>query len=85
MEHIALPSPTNTGSISLEEALNLRRSIREFDGTPLSAEQLSQLLWAAHGIIDADGRRTAPSAGTLTIRSAVCVTPSRCRSSIRSR
>jgi SagB-type dehydrogenase family enzyme len=59
----ALPSPQVSGPVSLEEALARRRSVRELDGTPLTREDLGQLLWAAQGVTDAQGRRTAPSAG----------------------
>ena len=68
-----LPSPETEGSMSLEEALESRRSRRNFQDKELSAEQLSQILWAAYGITDPEsdnpslrgGRRTAPSAGAL--------------------
>ncbi len=64
---IQLPSPDNIGedSISLETALEERRSIREFDNRPLTQQELSQLLWAAQGITDPRGFRTAPSAGAI--------------------
>ncbi|MBZ5539689.1 MAG: SagB/ThcOx family dehydrogenase [Acidobacteriia bacterium] len=62
---IALPAPARTGRISLEEALARRRSVREFSTTPLTAQELSQLLWAAQGITHPEGLRTAPSAGAL--------------------
>ncbi|MBZ5702796.1 MAG: SagB/ThcOx family dehydrogenase [Acidobacteriia bacterium] len=62
---IALPPPARTGRISLEEALARRRSVREFSSTPLTAQELSQLLWAAQGITHPEGLRTAPSAGAL--------------------
>jgi SagB-type dehydrogenase family enzyme len=51
------------GSISLEQALQRRRTAREFSSEPLSMEQISKLLWAAQGVTDPSGRRTAPSAG----------------------
>ncbi|MEW6059799.1 MAG: SagB/ThcOx family dehydrogenase [Actinomycetota bacterium] len=51
--------------MSLEEALALRRSVREFTGATLTLEELSQLLWAAQGITAEWGGRTAPSAGAL--------------------
>jgi SagB-type dehydrogenase family enzyme len=51
--------------MSLEEALALRRSVREFRPNPLTDRELSQLLWAAQGITSLDGLRTAPSAGAI--------------------
>jgi SagB-type dehydrogenase family enzyme len=64
-EMIKLPSPVFSSSTTIEEALLKRRSIREYKNEPLSLEQLSQLLWAAQGITDKEGKRTAPSAGAL--------------------
>lgn len=60
---VALPSPALRGQVSLEEALARRRSVREFAARPLSAAEIGQLLWAAQGVTDDAGRRTAPSAG----------------------
>jgi len=61
-----LPSPETAGDISVEEALANRRSRRDFQDKELSAEQLSQILWAAYGITEPSrGLRTAPSAGAL--------------------
>jgi SagB-type dehydrogenase family enzyme len=51
--------------MSLEEAMAGRRSTREFEDEPLAAAELGQLLWAAQGITDERGFRTAPSAGAL--------------------
>ena len=62
---IALPTPQTDGQVTLEEALSTRRSVREFAPDPLSQEQIGQLLWAAQGVTDAQGHRTAPSAGAL--------------------
>ena len=62
---IQLPPPATRGSVSLEEALARRRSVREFAPDRLSPVQLSQLLWAAQGITGDGGLRTAPSAGAL--------------------
>ena len=57
-------SPRTSGSVSVEEALARRRSIREYANEPLTIDQVMQLLWAAQGITNADyGFRTAPSAG----------------------
>jgi SagB-type dehydrogenase family enzyme len=64
-ESVALPPPATRGSVSLEEALARRRSIREFAPTPLTRAELSQLLWAAQGLTGPGGHRTAPSAGAL--------------------
>ena len=60
-----LPEPVLVGRMSLEEALEQRRSIRAFASTPLTTARLGQLLWAAQGITDHRGFRTAPSAGGL--------------------
>ena len=56
----------------MEKALANRRSRRNFQNKELSAEQLSQILWAAYGITRPSdnqalrgGLRTAPSAGAL--------------------
>lgn len=59
---VRLPSPMRGGP-SLEEALSRRRSVREYSKEPLAIQELSQLLWAAQGITDPRGLRTAPSAG----------------------
>jgi SagB-type dehydrogenase family enzyme len=37
--------------------------VREYATTPLTLDEIGQLLWAGQGITDDDGRRTAPSAG----------------------
>ena len=64
MEPIYLPSPSQKDSMSLEEAIVRRRSIRRFAPEPLSLSQLSQILWAAQGLTKGEGRyRAAPSAG----------------------
>jgi SagB-type dehydrogenase family enzyme len=69
-----LPEPRRTGDVSVEEALQGRRSIRTYSDTPLTLAEVSQLLWAAYGLnkpIDnapdflRGGLRTAPSAGAL--------------------
>jgi len=60
-KEIELPKPRKKGATSIEEALNQRRSVRDYKKGPLSLEQVSQLLWAASG--RNLHRRTAPSAG----------------------
>jgi SagB-type dehydrogenase family enzyme len=64
-EVTALPEPSLKGSLTLEEAFLKRRSVREFSPEPLSISEIAQLLWAAQGITDSRGFRTAPSAGAL--------------------
>jgi SagB-type dehydrogenase family enzyme len=65
-----LPAPHNTGSMSLEEVLSVRRSHRSYTGEAITAQDLSQILWAAYGVNKplsnpafGGGFRTAPSAG----------------------
>lgn len=61
---IHLLPPSLKGSLSLEEAIARRGSIRNFTSESLSQAQVSQLLWAAQGLSDArEGYRTTPSAG----------------------
>lgn len=62
---IRLPEPETVGAMSLEETLVERRSVREYGPGSLALPDLSQLLWAAQGITDPRGYRTAPSAGAL--------------------
>ena len=58
-----LPAPDRTGGGSLMQALVERQSHREFAATPLSTQQLADLLWATAGVNRPDsGKRTAPSA-----------------------
>jgi nitroreductase len=47
---IQLPPPTDDESISLFAALKLRKTVREFDSSPLTLQQISNLLWAAWGV-----------------------------------
>lgn len=60
---IKLPDPITKGTVSLEEAIALRRSERSYAKSPLKLEQISQILWSAQGITDRRGFRAAPSAG----------------------
>ncbi len=63
-EIVELPKPRLDGDMSVERALELRRSVREYSDESLSLDEVSQLLWAAQGITEpARGYRTAPSAG----------------------
>ncbi len=58
-----LPPPRFDSALSLEQAIQARRSVRSFSDAPVSLEHLAQLLWAAQGIINPVGLRAAPSAG----------------------
>ena len=60
---IALPEPRFDSDMSIEQGLLRRRSIRAFADESLTLQELAQLLWAAQGVTDTRGLRTAPSAG----------------------
>jgi len=62
-ERLTLPKPNKSGSVSLEQAIAVRRSRRDFLARPLTLEQISQLTWAAQGQDAHDRYRTVPSAG----------------------
>jgi len=73
LQYYILPPPVTDGNISVERALAERRSRRQFQNRALSAQQLSQILWAAYGVTLPlpqhpglrGGLRTTPSAGAL--------------------
>jgi SagB-type dehydrogenase family enzyme len=64
-EHIKLPNPELTGEQSVEMLLQQRRSVRSYKKSFLNLAEVGQLLWSAQGVSDAQGLRTAPSAGAL--------------------
>ncbi|HTH59279.1 MAG TPA: SagB/ThcOx family dehydrogenase [Paraburkholderia sp.] len=65
-QDIALPKPNVAGTITLEQAIERRRSVRAFRAESLPVGTIGQLLWAGQGVTNADGtRRAAPSAGAL--------------------
>lgn len=64
-QRTSLPPVESKGDLSLEEAIQLRRSVREFGRGRLDLADVSQLLWSAQGITARGGFRTAPSAGAL--------------------
>jgi SagB-type dehydrogenase family enzyme len=65
---VPLPAPDLGGGLPTETAISVRRSTREYAATPMSASELSRLLFLTGGI-SADrwgnARRTAPSSGAL--------------------
>jgi len=71
--YIDLPEVAFSSTVSIEEALLNRRSVRKFSDKKLTMHDISQLLWAAYGITEKHpspgfmrgGLRTAPSAGAL--------------------
>ncbi len=60
-----LPEPSPLSTMTLDEALRTRRSVRDFRPDALGPELVGRLLWAAQGITSDEGFRTAPSAGAL--------------------
>ncbi len=64
-EPLKLPEPKFDGKVSVEKALFERRSIRDYADEPVTLAEVSQLLWAAQGLTDPAGYRSAPSAGAL--------------------
>jgi SagB-type dehydrogenase family enzyme len=76
---IQLPEPNRTSPVSLEAAINTRRSTRQFADSaksPLNYAQIGQLAWAGQGITNKQqGLRAAPSAGALYPIELYFVTP----------
>jgi len=68
-EAVDLPTPATMklGKMSLRQAIETRKSLRQYADTPLSLEELSYLLWCTQGVKEiAPGKatfRTIPSAG----------------------
>lgn len=61
----AVELPGIARSSPLETLLAQRRSLRAFAPAALTLPEVARLLWAAQGLTDPQGRRTAPSAGAL--------------------
>jgi hypothetical protein len=59
---IDLPPPQTDGGMPLMQALKARKSSSKFADRMLSAQTLSNLLWAAVGINRPDGQRTSSTA-----------------------
>jgi hypothetical protein len=72
MKSLELPAPREQGGLPLTAALKLRRSTREYSDRPLSAQTLSDLLWAAFGIKHSRADRAAGFRGDCPTQSCVC-------------
>jgi nitroreductase len=59
---IKLTAPDTLGGKPLMQAIQHRKSDRQFDTRNLSLKHLSEILWVANGINRANGKRTVPSA-----------------------
>ena len=64
-QRTSLPRAELQGELSLEQAIQRRRSLRAFAKGHLQLADVSQLLWSAQGITSRSGFRAAPSAGAL--------------------
>ncbi len=62
---IQLSVPRTAADVSVEQALQARRSVRSYQNGPLDLAEVSQIVWSAQGVTSARGFRTAPSAGAL--------------------
>jgi len=60
---VKLPKPILKGTVSVEETIEKRRSVRRYSKKDITLKEVSQLLWAAQGITGGSGLRAAPSAG----------------------
>ncbi len=60
---IELPQPERSSLVSVEAAIQQRRTQREYSLEPISLGEVAQLLWAAQGVTGNGGERAAPSAG----------------------
>lgn len=51
--------------VSLEQAMSLRRTCRDFEDRAVPLGTMQRLLWTAQGVTEEGGNRTAPSAHAL--------------------
>lgn len=59
-----LPAATVPGGLTVEEAIQVRRSRRDYSGNPMALDQLAHLLHAAAGVTQVEPPlRASPSAG----------------------
>jgi SagB-type dehydrogenase family enzyme len=63
---VSLPAPQLTGNLSVEAAIEKRRSVRHYSNQSVTLDNVSQILWSAQGITNTQYQlRTAPSAGQV--------------------
>lgn len=67
---IKLPAPNMKSKVCVEAAIVAKKSVRNFNSTPLEIAQASQMLWAANGDLPKDAvagatTKVIPSAGGL--------------------
>lgn len=61
-----LPAPQLSGNLSVETAIQNRRSVRSYSNETISISNVSQILWSAQGITDNQNNlRATPSAGQV--------------------
>lgn len=58
-----LTQPVYTRTMTLEEVMRARRTVRKYSDKAVTLEEISQLLWAAQCITGESGERAVPSAG----------------------
>ena len=64
-EVVALPAMGAPPAMSVAQALEQRRSLRDYPDRAMTGEELAWVIHAATGITTTQGYRTAPSAGAL--------------------
>ena len=64
-EVVTLPAVGTPPAMSVAQALEQRRSLREYADRAMTAEELAWVIHGATGITSTQGYRTAPSAGAL--------------------
>lgn len=65
-ERTELPAPRESSPMTVQQAIRRRVSTREYTTEPLSAQDLSTVLFSAYGVLPERGRRrTVPSGGGL--------------------
>ena len=63
---VSLPAPQLTGNLSVEAAIENRRSVRHYSNQSVTLGNVSQILWSAQGITDTQNQlRATPSAGQV--------------------